>query len=562
MLKTLTIRNVALIERLSVSFDAGFSALTGETGAGKSIIIEALNFVLGERGSRELIRTGAQKAAVEATFLLSPGGPVFDVLDALELEAEDGELVLSRELSLAGKNVCRVNGTLVSAAALKQVGDLLVDIHGQHEHQSLLDARRHLPLLDRFAAGETAPLLEQLGERFAAVRAAGSALHEAEMDERERAHRLDLLAYQIRELDAAQLQEGEEEALAEQRRVLQNAQSIMDALETGVASLSGEGGALEPLSAARRAMAGAAQYRADYADVAEKLNDGYYALEDLSYTLRDLRDAFHYDPEELNRIEERLELLSRLKRKYGADTAEMLRYRQKIGEEYELLDTFEQRRGALVQAYDEALAAYTALAQQLSAARRRAAEALRERLLPELSDLGMPHASFSVRFDRLPGDAPSAGGVDEAEFLLSANSGEPLKPLARVASGGEISRIMLAFKRVLADSDGIATLVFDEIDSGVSGQIGNAVAQKMRQIACTRQVLCITHLPQIAACAQAQYHVFKQEMDGKTVSSIVRLDDEGRCRELARIMGSRADDPVALRHARQLLDDASAGVNG
>lgn len=382
------------------------------------------------------------------------------------------------------------------------------------------------------------------------------------MDERERAHRLDLLAYQIRELDAAQLQEGEEEALAEQRRVLQNAQSIMDALETGVASLSGEGGALEPLSAARRAMAGVAQYRADYADVAEKLNDGYYALEDLSYTLRDLRDAFHYDPEELNRIEERLELLSRLKRKYGADTAEMLRYRQKIGEEYELLDTFEQRRGALVQAYDEALAAYTALAQQLSAARRRAAEALRERLLPELSDLGMPHASFSVRFDRLPGDAPSAGGVDEAEFLLSANSGEPLKPLARVASGGEISRIMLAFKRVLADSDGIATLVFDEIDSGVSGQIGNAVAQKMRQIACNRQVLCITHLPQIAACAQAQYHVFKQEMDGKTVSSIVRLDDEGRCRELARIMGSRTDDPVALRHARQLLDDASAGVNG
>ena len=416
MLKTLTIRNVALIERLSVSFDAGFSALTGETGAGKSIIIEALNFVLGERGSRELIRTDAQKAAVEATFLLSPGEPVFEALEALELEAEDGELVLSRELSLAGKNVCRVNGTLVSAAALKQVGDLLVDIHGQHEHQSLLDARRHLPLLDRFAAGETAPLLEQLGERFAAVRAAGSALREAEMDERERAHRLDLLAYQIRELDAAQLQEGEEEALAEQRRVLQNAQSIMDALETGTACLSGEGGALEPLSAARRAMAGVAQYRADYADVAEKLNDGYYALEDLSYTLRDLRDAFHYDPEELNRIEERLELLSRLKRKYGADTGEMLRYRQKIGEEYELLDTFEQRRGALEQAYDEALAAYTELAQQLSEARRRAAEALRERLLPELRDLGMPHASFSVRLTAFRATRPRRAAWTRRSF--------------------------------------------------------------------------------------------------------------------------------------------------
>lgn len=562
MLRTLNIKNVALIEQLSVSFDGGFSVLTGETGAGKSIIIEALNFVLGERASRELIRSGAQKAAVEAAFVLLPDAPVREALAALELEPEDDELVLSRELSAAGKNVCRVNGTLISAAALKQIGDQLVDIHGQHEHQSLLDARRHLPLLDRFASADTAPLLDALSERFAAAQRAHRALQEADMDERERAHRLDLLAYQIREIDAAQLREGEEESLFEQRRLLQNAQAIMDALETSAACLSGDEGALGPLSIAMHAMSGVAQYHADYADVAEKLSDGYYAIEDLSYTLRDLRGAFSYDPEELNRIEERLELLSRLRRKYGANAAEILRYREKIGEEYELLSTSEQRREALAKAYDAALAEYAALADRLSEARRRAAALLRERLLPELNDLGMPHASFDVRFGRLAGDAPSARGVDEAEFLLSANRGEPLKPLSRVASGGEISRVMLAFKRVLADSDGISTMVFDEIDSGISGQIGNAVALKMRQIAEGHQVLCITHLPQIAACAHAQYHVFKQEINGKTISSVIRLDEDGRCRELARIMGSRADDPVALQHARQLLGDAQVERNG
>lgn len=561
MLRTLRIKNIALIEGLTVSFDDAFSVLTGETGAGKSIIIEALNFVLGERASRELIRSGEPKAAVEATFSLLPDAPVREVLAALELEVEDDELVLSRELSLAGKNVCRANGTLISAAALKQIGDQLVDIHGQHEHQSLLDVKRHLPLLDRFASAETAPFIEALAKCYSAVQQAHKSLREAEMDEREREHRLDLLAYQIKEIDAAQLRQGEEEELSEQRRILQNAQSIMDAFETCAACLSGDEGALGTLSTAMRAMAGIAQYHADYAEVSEKLNDGYYAIEDLSYSLRDLRSAFSYDPEELNRIEERLELLSRLKRKYGANVVEMLRYREQIGSEYTLLETAEERREALEQAYATALSDYTEIAVQLSEARRRAAILLASQLLPELADLGMPHASFEVQFSRLEGEAPSARGFDEAEFLLSANRGEPLKPLSRVASGGEISRIMLAFKRVLADTDGIATMVFDEIDSGISGQVGNAVALKMRQIAASHQVLCITHLPQIAAYAHAQYHVFKHEKGGKTVSSVTRLNEDGRCRELARIMGSDMDDPVALQHARQLLAAANAGSN-
>ena len=559
MLRSLRIKNIALIEELDLSFDAGFSVLTGETGAGKSIIIEAFNFVLGERASRELIRSGAAKASVEASFSVLPNAPVRDVLLAQELELEDDELVLSRELTSSGKNVCRVNGTLISTAALKQIGDQLVDIHGQHEHQSLLDAKRHLSLLDRYALAETAPLLKQTGECYARAQQAQKALRDANIDERERAHRLDLFAYQMREIDAAQLQTDEEEQLLDQRRMLQNAQSIMDALETASACLSGEQGALAPLSAAMHAMVGISKYHADYASVAEKLNDGYYAIEDLSYTVRDLRSAFSYDPEELNRIEERLELISRLKRKYGGSIEEILAYRERIGEEYALLSGSEERQEALERAYAGALADYCAAAEQLSAARRSAAGRLSENLLPELRDLGMPHASFDVRFSRLPGELPSPGGVDDVEFLLSANRGEPLKSLSRVASGGEISRVMLAFKRVLADTDGIATMVFDEIDSGISGQIGNAVAQKMRQIARSHQVLCITHLPQIAACAQAQYHVFKRETDGKTVSSVVRLDEEGRCREIARIMGSSMSDPVALQHARQLLSAAQSG---
>ena len=492
-------------------------------------------------------------------FWALPNAPVRDVLLELELEPEDDELVLSRELTVSGKNVCRANGTLISTAALKQIGDQLVDIHGQHEHQSLLDAKRHLSLLDRYGSAETAPLLKRVGVCYAQAQQAHRALKEANMDERERAHRIDLFAYQMREIDAAQLQGDEEEQLLDQRRMLQNAQSIMDALETASACLSGEQGALAPLSTAMHAMANISKYHADYASVAEKLNDGYYAIEDLSYTVRDLRGAFSYDPEELNRIEERLELISRLKRKYGGSIEEILAYRKQIGAEYALLSTSEQRQESLEQAYAAALKEYGAAAEQLSAARRRAAGRLSENLLPELRDLGMPHASFDVHFASLPGELPSSGGVDDVEFLLSANRGEPLKPLSRVASGGEISRVMLAFKRVLADTDGIATMVFDEIDSGISGQIGNAVALKMRQIAEGHQVLCITHLPQIAACAQAQYHVFKRETDGKTVSSVVQLDEEGRCREIARIMGSSMDDPVALQHARQLLTAAQNG---
>ena len=560
MLRQLSINSVALIDELVIAFYDGFSVLTGETGAGKSIIIEALNFVLGERASRELIQSGKQKASVEAVFALSEREPVRAVLSEQELESDDGELVLYRELSETGKGACRVNGTLVSVAVLKQIGDALVDIHGQHAHQSLLNPKLHIDMLDAFAGDALPPVRQRVQDAFRRASAAGKLLHTAVTDERERERRTDLLAYQIQEIDDAKLVDGEEETLDEQRGMLQNAQSIMQALEESSEILSGDERVLSELSGAMHALEGIRAYSAEYAAVADQLRDLYYNLEDAAYTVRDLRSGFTYDPELLEQIEWRLETISTLKKKYGASIAEILAYRERIGEEYEQLQNYEQRRESLAADYDAALSEYTRASDSLGALRRAAAETLSERLLPELADLGMPHAKFTVAFERLAGDLPGANGTDGVEFLLSTNAGEPVKPLSRVASGGEISRIMLSFKSVLADTDGIATMVFDEIDSGISGQVGTAVAQKMRQIAAGHQVLCITHLPQIAAYANRQYHVFKVTADGLTRSNATLLSEAQRVAEIARIMGGTSDDAAAMEHARSLIAAADEAM--
>jgi len=557
MLRRIHIRNIALIEEQAIEFNDGFSVMTGETGAGKSIIIESFNFVLGERASRELIKFGAQKASVEAAFTLSQTEPVVEVLREMDLLPEDEELVLYRELSQAGKNVCRVNGMLVSTAMLKQIGDALIDIHGQHAHQSLLNAKRHLSMLDSFAGAEAKTLIDAVSESYRTASAAKRALQDSEMNERERAQKCDLYAYQIKEIRDANLQDGEEESLTEERNKLRNAHTIMESLGEGAECLSGEMGALSQLSTALRDMERISDCGSEYAALTERLRETYYALEDAAYTLRDQRDTFSYDPETLDQIEWRLETISRLKRKYGSSIAEILSYADSIEEEYQKLLTFEERKEQLQADYDAALASYTGFAERLSAVRKTAGERLAAELLPELADLGMPSAAFSVQTERLSGDLPSASGFDSVEFLLSANRGEPLKPLARVASGGEISRIMLAFKKVLASADGIPTMVFDEIDTGVSGRIGTALAVKMREIAAEHQVLCVTHLAQIAAHAHTQYLIHKEVIGDRTVSSAERLDDDARRAEIARIMGGDPEDPVALQHAAQLLSAAN-----
>ena len=565
MLKQLSIQNVALIDRQQIEFDNGFSVLTGETGAGKSIIIEALNFVLGERASRELVKSGEEKASVEATFFLAPGEPVFKVLQEQGIENEaDGELTLYREFSLSGKNICRANGTLINASVLKLLGDALVDIHGQHAHQSLLDEKKHITLLDRFAGREAMELKARVAQAYQKASEAKRLLNAAQLNEQERARRCDLLRYQIQEIEAANLVVGEEEQLEEQRSLLQNAQAVMEGLEGSSGALLGgendETGALELLSVALHQLDGIAQYRADYAQLAEKMHALYYDLEDAGYTLRSYRTDFSFEPGMLDEIETRLELISTLKRKYGASIAEILAYREKCIVELDQITNAEERRDQLTAQYAAHKQVYEEQSELLSKVRKQAAQRLTERILPELGDLGMPHAAFEARFEPLSGEIPSANGIDSVEFLLSTNRGEPVKALSKVASGGELSRIMLSFKSVLADLDGIPTMVFDEIDSGISGQIGTALAVKMRQIAKHHQVLCITHLPQIAAYANQQYYVYKEESGDHTRSNAVRLGESQRAREIARIMGSGSNDAVALEHAQRLIDAANEAM--
>ena len=564
MLKQLSIRNVALIDQQMIEFFDGFSVLTGETGAGKSIIIEALNFVLGERASRELVKSGEEKASVEAAFRLRADEPVLDVLSEQGIDCEENELTLYREFSLSGKNVCRANGTLINASVLKLIGDALVDIHGQHAHQSLLDEKKHILLLDRFAGRDALEVKARVAAAYQKASEARRLLSAAQFNEQERIRRIDLLTYQIQEIDAAMLSDGEEEQLEEQRGLLQNAQAVMEGLEGANAALSGDeaenGGALASFSVALHMLDGIARLRADYQQLSEKLHALYYDLEDASYTLRDYKADFSFEPGMLDEIETRLELISTLKRKYGANIAQILAYRDKCASELDLIDNAEERREQLAKDYAAAKAEYDSESATLSELRKAASERLSARLLPELSDLGMPHAAFTASFETLTGEIPSANGIDNVEFLLSTNRGEPVKPLSKVASGGELSRIMLSFKSVLADLDGIPTMVFDEIDSGISGQIGTAVAVKMRQIARNHQVLCITHLPQIAAYANQQYLVYKEETGEHTRSNAILLTPEQRAREIARIMGSVGTDPVALEHAKQLIDAAEENI--
>jgi DNA repair protein RecN (Recombination protein N) len=565
LLKQLSINNVALIDRQLIEFFNGFSVMTGETGAGKSIIIEALNFVLGERASRELVKSGEQKASVEALFVLRSDDPVYEVLSEQGIDCEEGELTIYREFTLAGKNVCRANGTMISAGVLKEIGDALVDIHGQHAHQSLLNPKKHIVLLDRFAGKDALEQKARVAEAYHKANEARRQLNAAQFNEQERARRCDLLEYQINEIDGAKLEIGEEERLEEQRGLLQNAQAVMEGLEGAGTALSGDGsessGALDALSVCLRLLDGISRFRGEYTQLSEKLHALYYDLEDAAYTLRDYRNDFSFEPGMLDEIESRLDLISSLKRKYGKDIAEILTFREKSAKELELISTAEERREQLQQEYDTAKRAYDALAEELSELRKQAAIRLRDRILPELNDLGMPHAAFEAAFERLNGELPGANGIDGVEFLLSTNRGEPVKPLAKVASGGELSRIMLSFKSVLADLDGIPTMVFDEIDSGISGQMGTAVAVKMRQIASNRQVLCITHLPQIAAYANWQYIVYKEESGEKTRSNARLLGETERAAEIARIMSGNSTDPVALEHASRLIEAANASVN-
>ena len=555
MLQSLYLENIALIEKLGIELFPGFNVLTGETGAGKSIIIDAVNFVLGERTSRDLIRNGAARAKVEAVFNLNEGDAAFAALDALGIEYDGNELILSRELSAAGRNACRVNGTLVPVASLKSVSDTLVDIHGQHEHQALLDAENHISYLDAYCHAESLPIIEKIDAIVSRRNELMLKRNSGFSSEREREREMDMLRYQIEEIASANLEAGEEERLNAEKTVLLNAERIRTALETAHMALSGaeEGSALSAIDTARRSMRDIAALNKDYEALGDKIEELYYAAEDISFVLRDTSENVESDMQRLEEIEQRLKLISDLKRKYGRTVEDVIDFGKDAGTKLNELENAEALAAELDAKLDKLKAEYNVAADELSKVRRAAGDRLKRDVLNELKDLGMAKAMFDVALSDASGGEPRNGGRETAEVMLSATPGEPLKPLEKVASGGELSRIMLCFKSIFADNDRVPTLIFDEIDTGISGRTAAVVGEKMLGIAKKHQVICVTHLAQIAALAEAHLMVRKYDDGKNTFVETRQLNEEEKVQRIAQMMDGESDSPSALTHARELI---------
>ena len=558
MLSLLHIENIALIDQADLSFGAGFNVLTGETGAGKSIIIDAIGAVMGERTSRDLIRTGEKSALVTALFRDLPDLPWFQETGIAP--DENGELLISRKIQGDGKNLCRVGGVPCTVLQLKALGSQLIDIHGQHDGQQLLDESCHLGYLDSFGAlgGELAAYRKDY-ESLAALRRELSAL---QMDEAEKERRIDSLQFQISELERAQLRPGEEEDLAERKKLLRSADTLMGAIESASYALFGgeEGnGAVDLIGEAEGSLSRVSNLSEELGTLSESLTELRCSAEDAAERLRELRQGFDFSPQELDEVESRLDQLYRLKKKYGATVDEMMSYLDRCREELERIQLADDSIVKLEKKQAKLLEGVRAKAQALSDHRKEAAQALRERIQGELRQLDMPKVRFETDF------SPKAGalgldesGMDEVRFLMSANVGEDLKPIAKVASGGELSRIMLALKNVLAENDSIMTLIFDEVDAGISGRAAGKVAEKMSALSAASQVLCVTHLAQIAAMADAHFSVQKEEREGRTFTDVSLLDRDGRKQELARLTGGATLSAAILEGAEALLQEAEA----
>ncbi len=549
MLSLLHIENIAVIEQADISFDRGFNILTGETGAGKSIVIDAISAILGQRAYRDMIRTGANKASVRAVFTDVPEFPWF----ADNGVPYDSETIIQREVYLDGKNICRVNGTLVTVSILHGLGIQLINIHGQHDSASLFDEENHLEFLDAFADNED--LRKSYREKYEAVAKLRKEIDRMTMDEGEKLRRMEMLRYQIEEISRANLEPGEDDALESRRKLLQNSEKLSNGLQDAVNCLNGgdySDGAAALLAQAEYALSKIAKYDDSLAQLRDRISDLMYQVQDAGEEVRGISDTLSYSADELEQIEERLDVIHRLRRKYGVTCEEILEYLDNAKRELDEIefadDTIERLKGKCKQA--EALAWDAALI--LRKNRQQAAEALSQRILTELTQLDMPRVQFSCRFTELE---LTGNGADGVAFYMSANAGEALKPLSKVASGGELARIMLAMKNVLAEKDHVQTLIFDEVDTGVSGRAAQKVAEKLRSVARHKQVLCVTHLPQLAALASTHLLIAKQERNGRTYTSVTPLDREGRKRELARIIGGTNITEITLQSAEEMLSN-------
>lgn len=549
MLVELAVENFALVEKVRLSFGGGLNLLTGETGAGKSILLDALGMVLGERASGELVRHGCERARVEAAFQIEAPEPrLRAALETTGIEPEDGLLILTRELSATGKSQARVNGRPVTVGTLKTLGDALVDIHGQHEHQSLLATERHADLLDLWAGPDVQKKKAAVLDAHETARAARREWEALLVDARERTRTLDLLSYQQSEIEAAAPKEGEDETLAAEKIRLGSAERLHAAAAHAYAALR-DGGAIEALGSATAEIERASRLDPSLSGLLETLQSALYAADDAARDVRTYRDSVEFQPERLEEIEARLDTLKTLKRKYGETLADVLAYQREIRGRLETLENAEERLGALEAATKEAEAELKARCAALTEARKKAATPFAKAIQTELKDLAMTATRFSVSIEP---KEPGASGADAVELLISPNPGEPLRPLVKIASGGELSRVMLALKSVMAKNIAPPVMVFDEIDAGIGGRTGTVLAEKLSALSMRAQTLCITHLPQIAAKGNAHFFIEKRVEGKRTSVHVAPLEGEARIAEIARMLGGDATDAV-LKHAKELL---------
>ena len=559
MLLSLGLRNVALIEELEIQFHKGFHVLSGETGAGKSIVVDAVNLALGGRADREIIRTGTEKARVEAVFDVPGDEGVAALLKREEIEYDGRTVTICREVSQNGRNLCRICGVMMPVGFLREMAPLLMDIHGQHEHQFLMNPEMHLSFLDRMGGEDHRSLLDRTRgacERFMEIHRKYARLVR---ENEKKKSRIEQLEKELEELHGAKLREGEEEELEQEAGRLRNAQKIRDTLEEAhlmLATGEREASCMEKIRAASGRLKALAPYGGRMEEMAERCESLYYELEELSFEISQAADQSDAQPGRLEAVENRMDLIRRLQRKYGETIREILQEQEKMEKEYSELCALDDQISQTGAEHKQALAEYRALARELSRSRRELAVTFEQRMKEELGQLGMGATIFRASFAEAPKKPtmPQPNGDDQMEFLISPNPGEPLKPLAKIASGGELSRLMLAIKSLEAGHRGVEAMVFDEIDTGISGRMAQVVAEKMRRIAGERQVICVTHLPQIAAAAEYQYLVHKDVVGQRTVTSVQELDRSGRIEEVARmISGAQGITAEAAGYAEKMI---------
>lgn len=550
MLSNLYIENIAVIEKTSIDFKKGLNVMTGETGAGKSIVIDSINAVLGNRTSKELIRTGASSAFVSAEFT-NLSEKAIAVIDEAGFELEDGELLIQREISTTGKNKCRINGRPATVSTLKEIGVQLINIHGQHESYELMSPELHISYIDKLAGLESE--IEAYQEVYKKYKKLSAELKKATVDESERERKIDLLKYQIDELEDADLRDGEYEELNEQKAVLQNSEKIIEAIMSSRALMNGDeesSGVLENLQEINSQLSDISEYMSEVEPINSRIESAIYELEDCLSELTGLTDLVDTDGGSLDSIEERLDLIYTLGKKYGSTIKEMLDFLDKAKKELNALVMYDENREALIKECDKAYKEAEKLAKALSEKRRATSSEFADKVCEEMAFLDMPNVKLVVVQEKCE---LNSLGCDNIEFLISTNPGEPPKPISKIASGGELSRMMLAVKNVLSDKDDIDTLIFDEVDTGISGSAAQKVGLKLREVSKSRQVICVTHLAQIAAMGNSHFKISKSVRDEKTFTKVEELDHEGRKQELARIIGGTEMTKASLDYAEEML---------